>query len=502
MNKPLSNQPAVKSRRLRKLLFWAIGLFLVYTIVGFFILPPIIRSVAVKQLSQQLGREVTIQQVKLNPFAFSATIRGVLIKEKNGDPFLSWDEAYGNFQVTSLFGHTWVFKELRTSQPFVHVQMNSDGSFNFSDILDKFATNSTPKAKTPSGPVKQLALRVDQIEVSGATLSVKRDVPVVTAGAVTVAAPKSAETTNAANAILLLLQSVTNGVAQFSKITNSLAASIGTLSLSNCTVKLEDLANTRPARLTIDQILVNATNLSNLPGTNMTTVVSLRWNTNGTLRTEINASLAPPSVDINVAFSNIELHPLDPYLDSRLSVFIIGSKLGMDGKIRFRSPPGSLPEVTFTGDTWLNEFNTVDSVLNESLLKWDSVHISGINAALNPPVVAIDKIFVDKAYTHLVIETNKAINLLTALRLPNPLTNTTAEAEATKKDDSKSKKSLLAGDRIVSTNALAELPIKKLSVGAIVITNTSAIFTDRSITPNVNLSVQQISGTIAGISSE
>jgi hypothetical protein len=500
MNKPLPTEPARKSR-LRKLLFWVVGLFLVYTIVGFFIAPPIIRSLAVKQLSRQLGRDVTIQQVKLNPFAFSATIRGVLIKEKNGDPFLSWDEAYGNFQATSLFGHTWVFKELRASQPFVHVQMNSDGTFNFSDILAKFSTNSTPKAKAPAGPTKQLAMRIDQIEVSGATLSVKRDTPTVTAGPVAVAAPKPAQTTNTSDAILLLLESVTNSVASLSKITNSLAASIGTLSLSNCTVSLEDLANDRPARLTLDQIMVNARNLSNLPLTNMTTAVSLRWNTNGNLHTTIDASLSPPSVSIDLGFDNIDLHPLDPYLDSRLSVFIIGSKLGMNGKIRFRSPPGSLPDVNFTGETWLNDFNTVDGVLNEPLLKWDSVHISGIDANLNPPIVAIKVIAVNRAYANLAIETNRAINILAALRIPNPLTNTTTEAE-TKTDASKSKKSLLAGDRFVSTNALADLPIRKLTVGTITLTNTSADFADHSITPNVNLSIQQISGTIAGISSE
>ncbi len=248
--------------------------------------------------------------------------------------------------------------------------------------------------------------------------------------------------------------------------------------------------------------MVNATNLSNLPLTNMTTEVSLRWNTNGTLHTELDATLSQPSVDIHLAFANIDLHPLDPYLDSRLSVFIIGSKLGMDGKIRMRSPAGALPEVTFTGDTWLNDFNTVDGVLNEPLLKWESIHISGIDAALNPPVVAIKEIAVNGAYARLVIETNRAINLLAAMRMANPMTNTAAEAEISKPAESKSKKSVLAGDRIVSTNALADLPIRKLSVGTITITNTSADFTDHSISPNVNMSIQQISGTIAGISSE
>lgn len=499
MTQPLTHSPGRKKNRLRKLVYWAIGLFLFYTIAGFFILPPIVRSVAAKKLSEQLGREVTIQKVKVNPFALSGSIQGLLIKEKNGDPFFSWDEAYGDFQIASFFGHPWIFKEIRTSQPFIHVQMNGDGSFNFSDILAKFSTNAPPKEKASTGPVKQLAIRIDQIEVLGATLSLKRGESIAITNAVAIVAPKQTETTNATDAILLLLQSVTNGFAKFSTITNSLAASVGTLQLSNCAVRLEDLANARPARLTLDQIMVNATNLSNLPETNIATALSLRWNTNGSLHTEINASLAPPSADIHLAFKDIDLHPLDPYLDSRLSVFIIGSKLGMDGQIRFRSPAGSLPEVTFTGDTWLNDFNTVDGVLSETLLKWDSVHISGVDTTLNPPVVAVKQVAVDGAYARLIIETNRTINLLAALHI-SP-TNTTTNVTSTAKE-TKSKKSLLAGDTVISTNALAQLPIKKLSVGSVIITNTSANFTDRSITPNVNMAVQQISGTIAGISSE
>ncbi|HWD91968.1 MAG TPA: DUF748 domain-containing protein [Verrucomicrobiae bacterium] len=501
LNKAVLGAPYRKRSARRKLCFWAAGLLLCYTIAGFFILPPVIRSVAAKKMSEQLGREVSIQQVKLNPFTFCATVRGLLIKEKNGEPFVSWDEVFVNFQLASFFGHPWVFKEIRTSEPSIRVQMNGDGTFNFSDILAKFSTNAPPKAAP--GPAKQLAVRIDQIDIAGATLSLKRGEPDSNTLAAAVSAPmaKAPETTNTTDAIILLLQSVTNGFAAFSQITNSFAATVGSLCVSNCTVQLEDLANPRPARLTLNQITVNATNLSNLPLTNFTAALSLRWNTNGTLHSEINASLAPPSADIHLAFSNIELHPLDPYLDSRLSVFIIGSKLGMDGQIRLRAPNGSLPEVTFTGDTWLNDFNTVDGVLGEPLLKWDSIHISEINAGLNPPEVAIKTISVNGFYARLIIETNRTINLLAALKISS--TNASPDGGTQiSAADTKAKKSLLAGDTVISTNALAELPLKKFSVGSIVITNTSANFTDRSVNPNVNMAVNQISGTIAGISSE
>ena len=87
------------SRRKRKLALWALGLLLLYTVVGFLILPPVIRSVAAKQISKQLGREVSIEKVKLNPFALSCTVRGLLIKDTDGQPFVSWDEVYVNFQL-------------------------------------------------------------------------------------------------------------------------------------------------------------------------------------------------------------------------------------------------------------------------------------------------------------------------------------------------------------------------------------------------------------------
>src|ERR1700722_9535317 len=90
--------------RKRKIALWVFWLLLAYAVSGFLILPPIVRVVAVRQLSRQLDREVSIQRIKINPFALSATVRGLLIKDKDGKPFISWDEVYVNFQLSSFFG--------------------------------------------------------------------------------------------------------------------------------------------------------------------------------------------------------------------------------------------------------------------------------------------------------------------------------------------------------------------------------------------------------------
>ena len=104
---------------------------------------------AVKQLSKQLDREVSIQKVKLNPFAFSTAIRGLLIKDKDGEPFVSWDEVYVNFQLSSFLGHPWVFKEISVTGPFARVQMNKDGTFNFSDLIAKFSPTNALSTNAP-----------------------------------------------------------------------------------------------------------------------------------------------------------------------------------------------------------------------------------------------------------------------------------------------------------------------------------------------------------------
>jgi hypothetical protein len=630
-----------------------VGLLLFYTVAGFLILPPIIRAVAVKQLSKQLDREVSIAKVKLNPFAFSTTIRGLLIKDKDGEPFVSWDEVYVNFQLSSFFGKAWVFKEISVARPFARVQMNKDYTLNFSDLITKFLTNAP--AAPPKEPAKPIALWINRLQITNATASVtdltprtpfKRilgplDVtldnfrtdpdnknpyafagttdaggkiswsgffyldPLRSRGELTLddftlnkyaplyqdlvnfeirdgtvglhlnyhlelsptnrviavtdtafalrnfklAEPGSATNivelanfavtgvnvdavarqaeigsvsanggrlflrrnkdnsvnvvelsrpaeaaTNAPGGILLLLRSVTNAVALLLNSTNVWTSTLHDVDFTHCALSLEDLVNSRPARLDLDDIALTVKNISNVPSTNLTAELSLRWNTNGTIKTEVAASFSPPTADIQLALDQLDLSTLDPYLEPKLSLFILGSKLGLHGQIHLRTPKDALPEVTFHGDARLDDFRTVDGVMGEDLLKWDSVRVSGIDANLNPQTVAIKEIALDNLTARLVIETNHTINLLAALSPAG--TNAPATTNA-------NKAATVAGKpAATTTNAAAASSLPQISIANVVISNAAASFTDRSLTPNVNLAIQQVGGTIAGLSSE
>jgi len=630
----------------RKLALWFFSLLFIYAFVGFLILPPIIRHVAVKQLSQQLDREVSIQKIKINPFVLSATVDGLLIKDKDGQPFVSWDEVYVNFQLSSFFGKAWVFKEISTTRPFVRAQLNWDGSFNFSDMIAKFATNKPAAAS--KAPARPLILHIGRLHIGGASAALadfttrvpfKRtvgplditlddfrtdpdnknpysfsgttdageqiswsgffyldplrsegdlklfnftlnkyaplyqdlvrfqirsgfiamdmkyrlelsasnrvaavddsafalrdfklgvpgdsnnivDLPLISVtganvdlqshqasiDAVTVnrgklflsrnkneainvvEISKPAETAaGAPGGILLLLRSVTNAVALLLNSTNQWSATVHDVDFTNCALHLEDLVNSRPAKLDLDQISLSAKNISNIPTTNLTATLSLRWNTNGTINARVAASFSPPTADINLALTNLDLGTLDPYLEPKLNLLILDSKLGLTGFIHLRTPEGALPEVTFYGGARLDDLRTADGAMGEDLLKWDSLRFNDINANLNPETVSIREIDVDNAYARVVVETNKAINLLAALRPAG--TNAIAETNAP-----------VVVKNFTTTNAPSPLP--KISIGSIVISNAQFSFSDYSVTPNVNLAIQQAGGTIDGISSE
>ena len=562
--------------RRRKQVVWILGLLLFYTVLGFLILPPIVRAIAVKQLSLQLDRQVSIEKIKINPFALSTTVRGLLIKDKDGQPFISWDEVYVNFQLLSFFGHPWVFKEISVTKPYARVQINKDYTLNFSDLIAKFSTNTSAAPAVPAAPSKPLALRVDRLQITGAAVAfsdfttrepfkriigplnvtlqnfrtdpdnknpysfagttdagerlawsgffylnplrsqgklsldnfainkyaplyqdfvnfeirsgtidaqtdyrfefsasnhiatatnsafslhdfklgspgasnniVELDQFAVTGASLDLEARQAAldsvsangaklflrrdkdamvnvveaakpveNATNPPGAILLLLRSVTNAVAELLNSTNEWDAAIHNVDFTNCEFHLEDLVNSRPARLDLDNATLTIRNISNLPHTNLTAEMYVRWNTNGAIHSEITASFSPPTADVHLVLSNLDLGTLDPYLEPQLNLFILGSRLGLDGDIHLREPENALPQVTFTGDARLDDFRTVDGAMARDLLKWDSLRFNGIEVNLSPQSVAIKEIALDNAYALVAIETNHTINLLTAL---------------------------------------------------------------------------------------
>ena len=110
-------------------------LILLYGVFGFLIAPYILKSNLISGIAGQLGRNATVNEVKVNPFVLSVTVRGFEMSEPDGERFVGFEELYVNFQLSSIFRRAYTFDEIRLIGPEGRVKVLPDGSLNFSDIL-------------------------------------------------------------------------------------------------------------------------------------------------------------------------------------------------------------------------------------------------------------------------------------------------------------------------------------------------------------------------------
>jgi hypothetical protein len=157
------------SPRQRRRLIAAFVCVALFALVGFFVLPPIVKAQLEKRASAELGRTVTVERVRLNPFALSLTLEKFDIKEKDGrDSFIGWDRLYVNFEALASLTGDWVLGDVELEGFRSAVAIKTDGSFNFSDLVARLKASSaaSPAAEKKSRPIRVGKLQVTQARVN------------------------------------------------------------------------------------------------------------------------------------------------------------------------------------------------------------------------------------------------------------------------------------------------------------------------------------------------
>ncbi|MGB7951567.1 MAG: DUF748 domain-containing protein, partial [Candidatus Binatia bacterium] len=149
--------------RTRKIAIWVIAIVAFVYLVTF-AAPPLLRNKIASELSAQLHRPVSIEEIWFNPFAMSLTVRGFLVKEPQGSATaVSFDELYANLELQSLFRLGPVLKEVRLTKPYISLIRNQDRTYNFTDLIEEF-TKSPPK-DAPKEPESTPRFAVNNIQV-------------------------------------------------------------------------------------------------------------------------------------------------------------------------------------------------------------------------------------------------------------------------------------------------------------------------------------------------
>ena len=161
-------------QRYRKPLLAAAVAIVLYAILGFFLAPWLVEKTARSAVRDNLGVELALQDVSVNPFALSLQIDGLELDEPDGKPFVTVERIYINFQLSSLFRWALTFREFYIESPRVRLARDGAGNFNFDFLAQPSAQAPEPEPATESGPPRLL---IQDFAITDSVVDWKDEVP-------------------------------------------------------------------------------------------------------------------------------------------------------------------------------------------------------------------------------------------------------------------------------------------------------------------------------------
>jgi hypothetical protein len=135
--------------RIRRLLLWvalpALILVLLYTVLGFYAVPRLLRSGVHDFVSKNYHREVSLGDVRFNPYTLRLDVRDFSLPDADGKPMLAFQHLLGDLTVASIWHRGPDFEAILLEQPFARVLIKPDGTLNFSELALPPDPNAKPE---------------------------------------------------------------------------------------------------------------------------------------------------------------------------------------------------------------------------------------------------------------------------------------------------------------------------------------------------------------------
>ncbi len=136
---------------------------LLFALLGFLAVPPVLKTYLVRTLSEKLHRPVALRAVRFNPFTLTATFLGCDIKGRDGvSPFLSFGSLTLDASLRSLPDRGAVFNAITLKGLRLNLVRNQDGTYNVSDLL------ASAPGKAPGRPLRY---SLNNLQVLGAAIT-------------------------------------------------------------------------------------------------------------------------------------------------------------------------------------------------------------------------------------------------------------------------------------------------------------------------------------------
>jgi uncharacterized protein DUF748 len=233
-------------------------------------------------------------------------------------------------------------------------------------------------------------------------------------------------------------------------------------------------------------------------------------NDTGSLNVAGDVTPQPVAANLNLKLGGIELAAVQPYLAQYTSMTLLAGALSGDAQVRYGAQK---PALQFKGDLSVAGLHTVDNALHEDFINWDRLDIKGLSFQHDPDRLDIDLVAARKLYARVIVEPDATINVKRVLAGPGatvvapsgntgpPVAATAAPAPAPPLPR-KGRKGAPVAAAAGAAPASATAPSMPMSIKKIALKASQANFADLSVKPNFATGIQNLEGTVSGLSSK
>jgi Domain of Unknown Function (DUF748) len=281
--------------------------------------------------------------------------------------------------------------------------------------------------------------------------------------------------------------------------------------LRDASISAEDRRTKPAAKVLIAPLSVKVIG-ANLDLTKALTVaLDAKINDTGSLNVTGVVTPQPLDANLSLKLAGIELAAIQPYIAQYTSMTLLAGALSGDAKVHYGAKQ---PALQFGGTISVANLHTVDNALHEDFINWDRLDIQGLNFQLDPDRLDIDQVTARKLYARVIIEPDESINVKRVLAGPGatvvapsgnagpPIAATALAAPLprTGKEPAPAKGTATAATSAAAApNAAPPMP---MLIKRIVLKDGQANFADLSVMPNFATGIQNLEGTVLGLSSK
>jgi uncharacterized protein involved in outer membrane biogenesis len=124
------------------------GVFGLYLVFGFFLVNPLAQKLLPWIGENKLASQLSVRQVKFNPFTLEATVDGLKLAEQDGAPLAGFERLYVNLDTTGLFRWAWRIRDIELDQPNATFEVRPGGRLNWAALIARLNEDKKPPSDT------------------------------------------------------------------------------------------------------------------------------------------------------------------------------------------------------------------------------------------------------------------------------------------------------------------------------------------------------------------